>query len=999
VAVLSILTVSWFGSPRAAAEPSSSPPEMLDDAELADVFFIDLDRGWAVGDRGIILATDDGGRRWTVSDSPVNCRLESVTFIDEQRGWAVGGWIHPYTHRTTGVVLRTENGGRRWARIDAPTLPKLNRVYFTSERDGWAVGNASPMYPSGCFRSRDGGRSWQTVPATTWHSWTTLVFTQQQIPVLLGASGLGRIVDRQVKGSAETEAGLRRLRDLVFVAGSGGWLVGDGGLVRQSVDGGDQWRTPQLPAQIDAFDLAAVGHYGDRIWMAGSPGTRILHTPDGGKTWQWQDTNQHSAIQALHFIDEQRGWAVGALGKVLATRDGGQTWIRQRGFDRVAVLAVFGESSRLPVELLAHVAADEGHLVAVEVVGRRDIEVPLQEQSNSPNRLHEAVIAAGGSAGRAAWQFPLRQPGLAFSAEQIVQGWDTALGGQALEKLEDHLVKRIRQWQPDVVITERPTAQHESALAYLISQVTLAAVRKAADPQGLPHQMQATGLPPWQVQKLFARAADADDGTVTIETTRLATRLGQTLADYSSTARGLVYHSWEPSPRAYGFQLLVTSQSREVAGRSFFSGLVVPPGSATRRAPSAPPHSNLAALSRAAQKQRNVQQLITYASDAEGTSAAWLGQIDELVKDLESTAAGDLLYGLADQFRRDGKIEFAADTLQALVQRYPRHPLTESALMWLAGHLTSQEVRWGLLDGRAPQLTPAVGPTTGSLPAQVSAGNATAARSDGLSWQAYVPLIEQLSPALAADPLLRSVTAANSRHQGQRRDALHLYELLAGSPALGIWSRCARGELWHMNRTGLPPKASANCLQAVGKPRLDGSLNEPFWQSAEAIPLASQWHDDDQWPAEVRLVYDKQYLYLGIVCQRPEPNAVDPPSRGRSRDADLTESDRIEVFLDIDRDYASHYRLAVDHRGSTAESCYGEAGWDPNWFVAQASDQNQWTIEAAVELLSVVAQPPSRGETWLMGLQRTVPEVGFQSWTQPAAVEVRPEGFGYLLFR
>jgi hypothetical protein len=27
-----------------------------------------------------------------------------------------------------------------------------------------------------------------------------------------------------------------------------------------------------------------------------------------------------------------------------------------------------------------------------------------------------------------------------------------------------------------------------------------------------------------------------------------------------------------------------------------------------------------------------------------------------------------------------------------------------------------------------------------------------------------------------------------------------------------------------------------------------------------------------------------------------------------------------------------------------------------------------------------------------------VPGVGFQSWTQPAAVSVRPEGFGLLVF-
>ena len=37
-----------------SAQPASTPPEMLADAALNDIFFLDADRGWAVGDRGVI---------------------------------------------------------------------------------------------------------------------------------------------------------------------------------------------------------------------------------------------------------------------------------------------------------------------------------------------------------------------------------------------------------------------------------------------------------------------------------------------------------------------------------------------------------------------------------------------------------------------------------------------------------------------------------------------------------------------------------------------------------------------------------------------------------------------------------------------------------------------------------------------------------------------------------------------------------------------------------
>ena len=45
----------------AAAQPLVSPMPMLADAELTSICFVDADHGWAVGDRGVIWATSDGG--------------------------------------------------------------------------------------------------------------------------------------------------------------------------------------------------------------------------------------------------------------------------------------------------------------------------------------------------------------------------------------------------------------------------------------------------------------------------------------------------------------------------------------------------------------------------------------------------------------------------------------------------------------------------------------------------------------------------------------------------------------------------------------------------------------------------------------------------------------------------------------------------------------------------------------------------------------------------
>ena len=64
-------------------------PELAD-ARLRDVTFVDGQQGWAVGDRGVIWHTTDGGRRWELQTSGVDCPLSAVEFIDARHGWAGG---------------------------------------------------------------------------------------------------------------------------------------------------------------------------------------------------------------------------------------------------------------------------------------------------------------------------------------------------------------------------------------------------------------------------------------------------------------------------------------------------------------------------------------------------------------------------------------------------------------------------------------------------------------------------------------------------------------------------------------------------------------------------------------------------------------------------------------------------------------------------------------------------------------------------------------------
>jgi len=71
---------------------------------LQDFFFIDTSNGFAVGARGTILRTTDGGNNWDQQTSGTDDDLYGVAFTDSSTGTAVGNF---------GAILRTTDGDRK----------------------------------------------------------------------------------------------------------------------------------------------------------------------------------------------------------------------------------------------------------------------------------------------------------------------------------------------------------------------------------------------------------------------------------------------------------------------------------------------------------------------------------------------------------------------------------------------------------------------------------------------------------------------------------------------------------------------------------------------------------------------------------------------------------------------------------------------------------------------------------------------------------------------
>ncbi|NLF72857.1 MAG: hypothetical protein GX575_27795 [Candidatus Anammoximicrobium sp.] len=1039
---------AWFGCAASShAQGVPCPQEFLRDAELCDVRFIDPDRGWAVGDRGAIWRTEDGGRHWVLQDSTVTCRLESVWFLDDQVGWAVGGWTHPYTHKSSGVVLRTRNGGERWEQVPRLALPALRRVRFFDSRHGWAAGGASELYPAGVLTTSDGGLSWSSLPARMIGPWLSGDLFDPQAGIVGGSEGvLAQVSSTGLEPIAPARPQLRAIHSVrclpARTAGAEagrpgaaasrrlqvGWAVGDGGLAILTVDGGRSWQLPEglLPEAGGQFDYRALAVLDGDCWIAGSPGTCVFHTPDGGRTWDCFQTGQTLPLRALTFLDANRGWAVGALGTILATRNGGRSWtVQQQGGARAALLGMFAESESIPLELLTDLGGDEGYLSVVNVVTRPSSGADDPAATQLDQRTHEAVVAAGGSYAETGWQFPVRYPGLRLPAAALTAGWERGGGARGREALEAYVVRQIRTWRPEVVVTEPASPRGNDPLRQMVNQAVLVAAEKAGDPGQFAEQVGAAGLGPWKVKKVFSSLGGDVSGSVNLTTAQLAPRLGGSLVDHARGGWQLLRTQHVQPPQTYGFRLLVQRLPSDVGRRDFFSGVNASVGGDCRRSALTSPPGDLRSLGRLAQQRRNTQQLLQHLAESVPAEAAWLGQVESLTRGLERNAGSEVLFELAQSLLAADRADLAAAVYDLMVRQDPAGPLCPAALVWLVRYHASGEAGWALKPPEPPASLPAaarqaadqadsvparpvlfLGPN--GLPAgadgqvatadhQTAAAPPPAERARRAAF--YAQLIQNSRPALYTAPEVRFPLAVAGRRLADRHEADSYFHFLAGTRRDDVWTPCASSELWLLQPSRQPPKTSWECRRADQRPRLDGRLDDDTWKHCLPVSLASPDADDAPWPAAVMLAYDAEFLFWAASCRRAP--GVDYPAAEprRARDPDLEERDRIELLIDVDRDYATYYRLTVDHRGWAADACVGVAGWNPDWYIAAAGDDSSWTIEAAIPWQALVESPPGNQTVWAVGIQRVVPNAGFQSWTQPAAPRVRPEGFGLLFFR
>ncbi len=188
------------------------------------------------------------------------------------------------------------------------------------------------------------------------------------------------------------------------------------------------------------------------------------------------------------------------------------------------------------------------------------------------------------------------------------------------------------------------------------------------------------------------------------------------------------------------------------------------------------------------------------------------------------------------------------------------------------------------------------------------------------------------------------------------------------------------------------PAYIATATRAQVAPVLDGDvLNDPAYKNAQSLTAFWQTAPDEGQPAtertEIRIVYTRDTLYIGVVCYDRNPQEI-VISENR-RDASLADMDAIQIIFDTYHDGQNgfifgtnpagiEYDAQVTYEGelSMLAQRSGSTGgfnlnWDGSWEVRTKVEDFGWSAEFAIPFRTL-RYGSGNPQTWGMNIQRNI---------------------------
>ncbi len=194
------------------------------------------------------------------------------------------------------------------------------------------------------------------------------------------------------------------------------------------------------------------------------------------------------------------------------------------------------------------------------------------------------------------------------------------------------------------------------------------------------------------------------------------------------------------------------------------------------------------------------------------------------------------------------------------------------------------------------------------------------------------------------------------------------------------WPLWLCAALWALTPAVVVAQATRPSLEmarAATRPSIDGKLDDPCWKDApvikdftQVIPVAG---DKPTEKTEVRLLYDRDAIYIAIRCYDSQPDRI--ISRQMQRDADLGSDDMVKIAFDTFGRRRDGYYFSTNPAGARVEGLIEDFAdqnklWDTIWDVEARIDDQGWTAEAAIPVKSLSFDPAATA--WGCNIERTI---------------------------
>jgi photosystem II stability/assembly factor-like uncharacterized protein len=1010
ISVCLLLTSAILGNALSAGEPAR-----VADGTLRACQIVSVDQAWAVGDRGLILNTNDAGKTWVQQSQRGEYQLNAVVFSNPQQGIALGGSIEPYSHRSIATVLATQDGGKTWTSIPN-SLPRLTGAQWIAHDHLLAWGDWSQLQQSALFESLDHGLTWAPRPIPCSHVQAAAV----------GANNSLLIIDR-VGHAYFAKSGLdfqslnipsRPLEALRFCKSFDGmwWMGGDGAQLYRSRDGLN-WENVKLPgveSDHAHISLAGMASHGNRLCLVGEPGNVVWLSEDNGNTWVTRPLEGTTANNAIAAWGSDLFLICGRDAAIRASRNGGKAWWTQHQCGgRSAVLQVASVYSEIGWDLLATVSLEQRRNASLLVLHEQQLQdrlgtepelsARIQILGNSLSLQHTHVLShfPVGSLASGWREFDLNY-------YRAVPDLHTNVLLQAHATPVHRIVQEIRTQRPDVVVY--PDRSNANALETAASLAVEQALKLAANPE-FQLFSDASGIPNsvWQPQKtLYRTTRPGLSFPKPMLLQNAGVVLGTVLAD---TEPMLDYDNQHAAPT----QKICyrTTDNKSSMMRDPLEAVIL--DQSTALLPRTKPSNRLPSLMANCQlvdwpSNADIEPSSPFTSDRQ-----WESKLAASLKEASPDVASSMLLKIAIAERRKGNWARWQSAIEMLQERDTASAESEAAAWEWMSHLGSEEVarviqwqkkEWSARTHRDSVQTvknlelasPFASPNSKESevrPATYVASSRPAIASIDRDLNEFSKLLgrwpERMQP-LRSEARWSWLIASRYQSMQRRQDAGFAGVQLNRSPSL-FWPLLSPNvPTWQVvaaSERSLQKELDANAVAKVkpststltwGKtnqrPFLDGDADEPMWQSALPIRLQDPWQPHESPTTMLWLSHDDAFLYIfsrstefangspqnpQLTLQKSEASKL---SSNRVWDQLSSSEDHIRIRLDVDRDYSTWFEFAWSRSGATYDSCNEMTLWNPTWHIATKISQNVWTAEIAIPLEQLLEEKVGYKSTW-----------------------------------